>query len=66
MRMTITMQMDNASFRESGLPGVEAADILRGLADKIEGSEFVDVFDRHTKLMDTNGNTVGEMVVTGR
>ena len=62
MKATIKIEMDNAAFEE---PGPELARILRDLANAVETSELADPYDRNVKLRDINGNTVGELKVTG-
>ncbi len=60
MRVTITIDTDNAAFADDNI-GAETARILRDLADKVEGTNFVSTYDRRLKLRDINGNTVGLM-----
>lgn len=63
--LTLKMEMDNAAFAECN--GCEAARILRGVADAIDGLHFdrdTDPYDRIIILRDANGNTVGEAKVT--
>lgn len=63
-RITITIRTENAAFDEFG---TEIARILRVLADHLDGTpEPNDVFDRHHKLIDINGNHVGEALIIGR
>jgi len=63
MQAKITIHMDNAAFEN---PGLELAQILRDLANKVENSDFADEYDRNLSLRDMNGNTVGQLKVTGR
>lgn len=60
MKITITIQTGNAAF-EDGNSGSEVARILRKYADRIEHDEP----DR-CNLLDVNGNTVGQVKVTGK
>ena len=61
MQMKIELSMDNAAFGEAA--GMEAARILRKLADRIEYDILVsDVF---VPLQDVNGNRVGYAEVEG-
>jgi hypothetical protein len=60
MKLTITMDMDNAAFEDG--PGSEAARILRTLAQKIDGVDLE--IDDRVALLDVNGNRVGSMNVT--
>lgn len=55
MKLTVTIQMDNAAFEPE--PGEEAARVLREYADRIEGSArfLTEAFS----LYDANGNHVG-------
>lgn len=57
MKLTITMDMDNAIFEN--FPELEAARILARLSHDIAGG-IPDV----TVLIDLNGNTVGRAVVS--
>lgn len=62
MKLKITIIMDNAAFHEAGGPNLEAKDILRELADKIEeGAELCVGYCQ--PLRDVNGNRVGEAKV---
>lgn len=54
---TLRIKTDNAAFEPVGS---EIARILRDVADKIEHCELANEFDRNIRLMDANGNTVGE------
>ena len=62
MKFTLTMNMDNAAFTESGYPEVETARILRKLSGQVAGINLEpgDGFP----LMDANGNKVGTAEVT--
>lgn len=57
MKMTITIQMDNAAFEDN--QGGEVARILRELASKIDGDSSLEGV--YYNLRDINGNKVGEM-----
>ena len=54
MRFTLEMACDNAAFIDAGA-SVEAARILRDLADKLER----DGDQRDRVLLDINGNRIG-------
>jgi len=56
MQAKITVKMDNAAFTDD--PGAELARILRDLAKHIENG------DTGRRLMDGNGNRVGEFTIT--
>lgn len=63
--LRLKLTMDNEAFSECN--GYEAARILRGVADAIDGLHFdrqTDEYDRTIRLRDLNGNTVGEAKVT--
>lgn len=55
MKAAITVRMDNAAFEE---PATELARILRDLAKHVENG------DDSRRLMDRNGNHVGEFKIT--
>lgn len=57
MRAIIKIDMDNAAFDE---PAVELARILRTLAVQVEWN------DAKIKILDINGNVVGEMKLIGK
>jgi hypothetical protein len=61
MKLTITIDMDNAAFE--GGPGEEAARIIRA---RLRNIETIDANDVGTvfPLMDLNGNRVGQATVT--
>ena len=62
MELTVTIQMDNAAFDDH--PQVEVAAILRDLTARVEAyahlAPGVDL-----SLYDSNGNWVGNAIVTG-
>lgn len=60
MRLTITIDMNNAAFE--GNNGDEVARILRDLADRKQFCTL-SIGDREN-VWDINGNTVGKMEVT--
>lgn len=61
MKLKIEITMNNAAFKPAG--NLEAANILRDLADTIEeGSDLMPGYSHG--LGDTNGNTVGSVKVT--
>lgn len=69
MRVTITIDTDNAAFEDS--LGYEVARVLRKLADTFNAhSALLDVDGEHLheldghKLRDINGNTVGSVKVS--
>ncbi len=55
MQAKITIQMDNAAFEE---PATELARILRDLAKHVESG------DDSRRLMDHNGNHVGQFQIS--
>jgi hypothetical protein len=61
MKLTITIDMDNAAFESE--PGEEAARIIRG---RLRNIETIDANDIGTvfPMMDANGNRVGQAEVT--
>jgi hypothetical protein len=59
--ITITIKTENAAFQD-GNRAYEVARILRHLADRIG----VDLPPQSPKLLDINGNTVGEVKLTGK
>ena len=61
MQMKIELSMDNAAFGEA--PGMEAARILRELADRIEYDILAP--DMFVPLRDVNGNRVGQTEIEG-
>lgn len=63
MKLRITIRMDNAAFQDDDdnpSHGMEAARILRELADRIESFDDLDGFERN--LFDVNGNLSGSAV----
>ncbi len=56
MKLTITIQMDNAAFTDNS--GAEVARILREFADRSE-DETDSSWDNTYSLRDINGNKVG-------
>jgi len=59
MKAIITIQMDNAAFEED-VEGLELITIFNRLSEKI--ARGLDIGDSFT-LKDSNGNTVGRMVI---
>jgi hypothetical protein len=59
MKLRVTITMDNAAFEDA--PGYELARILRELAGKLDG--YGAAKDTTIRLMDANGNTVGQAVI---
>lgn len=57
MRFQLQFDMDNAAFEE---PGLEAARILRHVADGVE------LDAKEGNCTDFNGNKVGQWKITGR
>lgn len=57
MKMSMRIDSDNAAFEEDS-GAVEVARLVRQIADRIDQGE------REGKLLDLNGNTVGEFLVT--
>ncbi|MEK7873609.1 MAG: hypothetical protein AAB502_07120 [Chloroflexota bacterium] len=63
MTLTITIHMDNAAFQDD--PSIEAARILRELAQRLDGHPHFS--EGHSQaLHDANGNEVGNAVVRWR
>jgi len=60
MKLTLTIQMDNDAFRDRG----EAARILRELATYLETNVQGGSMDDGQGLRDSNGNTVGEWMIS--
>lgn len=56
----VTISTENAAFQP--FPGQEAARLLRRLADRLDGTTGPELDHRIDggKLLDVNGNTVGE------
>lgn len=63
MKLTITIQMDNAAFEDSNA-GPEVARILRNLADDMDEGGSLTSPGAHATLRDINGNTVGKAKVS--
>ena len=64
MKITITLDTDNAVFQEYDQPGSEVARILRTLASKVNGVNEEDLREfQDFKLRDINGNTVGKVTI---
>lgn len=63
MKIKIEITCDNAAFDDQ--PGLEVARLLRKLADGIEQYPDADDFlDVSTRLLDINGNHVGNATVS--
>ncbi len=64
MKLTLTIDMDNAAFEDA--QHIESARILRVAADKIEAGEIGEEagLDGRLALMDINGNKVGQLKVS--
>ncbi len=63
MRLTITIDLDNAAFYESECgPGLEIARILREYSKRAE-DETIEA-GRSVSLWDYNGNRVGQAKIT--
>ena len=62
MKITITINMDNAAFAESDNT-TETVRIIRALCDKLSKGGCLFPDDSQI-LMDYNGNTVGKFVVS--
>ena len=60
MGITIRIRMDNAAFEPAN--GIEAARILRNLAEKLANAGELAANDE-VKLRDINGNSVGSCKV---
>jgi hypothetical protein len=58
MRLTLTIHCDNAAFDDH--PEMEIARILRKAAQDIDRGTFA------APLLDSNGNTVGKLKITGQ
>ncbi len=56
MKLTLTIQMDNAAFDDGADGRLETARILFDLADKLRDGD-----SRNTSLLDSNGNKVGKV-----
>ena len=65
MTLTIKIRMDNAAFEP---PAPEVASILRDLAHKLDnhGARPMTSAMDPLRIRDSNGNTVGELKVSGR
>lgn len=68
MTLTITIEMDNEAFGESGMDRAqEVFRVLNDLTGRLYPETFedgADSYDRNGKLRDINGNTVGEWRVS--
>lgn len=60
MKLTLTIQMDNAAFED--MPGVEVSRILHKAADWLSDCNASDAIT----LFDINGNKVGAARITGK
>jgi hypothetical protein len=60
MTITITIECDNAAFVDNPR---EVTTILERLAAELDGASLVD-YRGSTRLLDSNGNTVGSVTVT--
>lgn len=58
--ITITIRTENAAFADEYY-NAEIVRILRNLADKAERNNTLNY-----RILDTNGNTVGAVTLTGR
>lgn len=56
MKLSITIECDNAAFEDAGI-GNECASILSGLARRLQGCSIP--FQSPIRLTDSNGNAVG-------
>lgn len=65
MKVTITINCDNAAFGDYDTNGCEVARILQQAASGVDGTDLVPMASDFT-LFDSNGNRVGEMKVTER
>ena len=64
MKLTLTIQIDNAAFTESA--SAETARILRHIADRIVMVDLNEYSDRTPlpPVFDVNGNRVGTLEIT--
>lgn len=60
MKLTLSIQMDNDAFHERG----EVAHILQGLAVYLKTNVQSVSMDDGQGLRDSNGNTVGEWLIS--
>ena len=60
MKVKIEIRCDNAAFEEPN--GIELARIFKGLADAVIDDHVTKDFGK--RIVDLNGNVVGEMKVT--
>jgi len=65
MKMTITIDIDNAAFDPPGT-GAELARILADVARKLKNCVHQRTPGMRQNLYDVNGNHVGEMTTTGK
>ena len=63
MKLKIEIEMDNAAF-DGANRNIEAARILRSLAQDMADDVALSCTGDHETLMDINGNRVGEAKVT--
>lgn len=65
MKLTITIDLDNAAFDTEDGGAYEAGRILAGVADTLNlGANFNEPYDRRLLLRDSAGNKVGQMEVS--
>lgn len=62
MKLTITIGLDNAAFEDAGANGIEAARILRSIADNMDGLAMERGYEAYAQ--DTNGNRVAYVKVS--
>lgn len=62
MKLTITIQMDNAAFEDA--PACELGRILGGLVDDLKNGQELQKAGDVVSLRDINGNTVGKARVS--
>lgn len=60
--ITITIKTDNAAFDDGVSGATEVARILRKMAEQLDESAAF----RFATVRDTNGNTVGRIMLTGK
>ena len=61
MRVTITIDMDNAAFEDT--PGIEVARILKVVAERVQADPSNPDDWGAPRLRDINGNAVGEVLI---
>ncbi len=59
MKLIVEINLDNAAFDET----VEAARIIRKVADRVDGCDYRATNGDQWNLFDSNGNKVGEAKV---